>query len=59
MLNGVLDIAFLSLFLRVRGKPAGRAGGPTLILVVQIIGFAVMRRMNHLSELEEYMVRQV
>ena len=51
--HGVLDHAFLSVFLRVGGK-SGRAEGPTLILVVQTIGFPVMRRMNHLSELEEY-----
>ena len=51
--HGVLDHAFLSAFLRVGGK-SGRAAGPTLILVVQTIGFAVMWRMNHLSELEEY-----
>ena len=51
--HGVLDHTFLSVFLRVGGK-SGRAEGPTLILVVQTIGFPVMRRMNHLSELEEY-----
>ena len=48
-----VDHAFLSVFLRVGGK-SGRAEGLTLILVVQTIGFPVMRRMNHLSELEEY-----
>ena len=51
--HGVLDHAFLTVFLREGGK-SGRAEGPTLILVVQTIGFPVMRRMNHLSELEEY-----
>ena len=55
--HGVLhvDHAFLSVFLRVGGtSKSGRAEGLTLILVVQTIGFPVMRRMNHLSELEEY-----
>ena len=51
--HGVLDHAFVVVFLRIGGKPR-RAVGPTLILVVQIIRSAVMRRMNHLSELEEY-----
>ena len=48
-----LHHAFLSVFLRVGGK-SGRAEGPALILVVQTVGFPGMRRMNHLSELEEY-----
>ena len=34
--HGVLDHAFLSVFLRVGGK-SGRAEGPTLILAVQTI----------------------
>ena len=51
--HGVLDHAFLSVFLRVGGN-SGRAEGPTLILVVQTIGFPVMRQMNHLSELKDY-----
>ena len=49
--HGVLDHAFLSVFLRVDGK-SERAEGPALI--VETIGFPVMRRMNLLSELEEY-----
>ena len=51
--HGVLDLAFLSVYLRVGGK-SGRAEGPTLILVVRTIEFPVMCRKNHLSELEEY-----
>ena len=49
--HGVLDHAFLSVFLRVGGT-SERAEGPALIPVT--IGFPVMRRMNHLSELKEY-----
>ena len=51
--HGVLDHAFLSVFLRVGGK-SGRAEGPTLIRVVQTIGVSVLWRVNNLSELEEY-----
>ena len=50
--HGVLDHTFFTVFLRVGGK-SGRAEGPALILVVQTVGFPVMRRINHLSELEE------
>ena len=49
--HGVLDYALLSVFLKVEGK-TGIAGDPTLILVVQTIGFPVMQRMTHVSELE-------
>ena len=51
--HGILDHAFLPVFLRVGGK-SGRSEGPPLILVVQTRGFPVMRRMNYPSELEEY-----
>ena len=51
--HGVLDHAFLSVFLTVGGI-SGRAEGPTMVLVVQTIGVPVMWRMNQLSELEEY-----
>ena len=47
-----LDHAYITVFIRI-GNKQGRVSN-TDPCVIQNIGFPVMHRMNHLSELEEY-----